>query len=209
MALHSGRLGDDMTEINLLPWREQKREQDQKQFIIYLVISFVSAAVVVFLMYLYASSLVDMQTEQNDRLKSEITKLDAQLNEITQLKKLRMALIARMNIVQNLLATRILTVRLMNEIIRILPDGVYLYHLDRVGEKVTMLGYAESNSDISQLMRNIEWSDLIQDPELTEIKKTADEKPTDEKLSNENEFKLSFIEKNKTNLSEQLGSKQK
>ena len=198
-----------MTEINLLPWREQKREQDQKQFIIYLVISFVSAAVVVFLMYLYASSLVDMQTEQNDRLKSEITKLDAQLNEITQLKKLRMALIARMNIVQNLLATRILTVRLMNEIIRILPDGVYLYHLDRVGEKVTMLGYAESNSDISQLMRNIEWSDLIQDPELTEIKKTADEKPTDEKLSNENEFKLSFIEKNKTNLSEQLGSKQK
>ncbi len=209
MAWHSGRLGDDMTEINLLPWREQKREQDQKQFIIYLVISFVSAAVVVFLMYLYASSLVDMQTEQNDRLKSEITKLDAQLNEITQLKKLRMALIARMNIVQNLLATRILTVRLMNEIIRILPDGVYLYHLDRVGEKVTMLGYAESNSDISQLMRNIEWSDLIQDPELTEIKKTADEKPTDEKLSNENEFKLSFIEKNKTNLSEQLGSKQK
>lgn len=184
-----------MTEINLLPWREQKREREQKEFITYLLIGLISSLVISFLINYYANHLVDIQTQRNERLKSEITQLEKQIKEIAEIKKIRQALIARMNIVQNLQATRILTVRLLDEIIRILPDGVYLYEVRRVGDKVTVLGYAESNTNISHLMRNIEKSTWIQDPELTEIKKTADTKQTDE-----NEFKLSFILKSKTML---------
>ena len=94
--------------------------------------------------------------------------------EIANIKKLRQALLARMNIVQNLQATRSLTVRLFDELIKIMPDGVYLTNVERAGDKITLLGYAESNTNISQLMRNIENNRWIQDPELTEIKKSKD-----------------------------------
>ena len=105
---------------------------------------------------------------------------------------MRQELIARMSIVKNLLATRTLTVRLFDEVINIMPDGVYLNHVDRIGDKITLLGYAESNTSISRLMRNIEGSAWIQDPELTEIKKTTEVKQLDQ-----NEFNLSFILKPK------------
>ena len=184
-----------MTDINLLPWREQKREREKKQFITYLTTGAISAIAIVLIINYYATYLVDMQEHRNQRLKDEITQLEKKIKEISEIKKLRQALIARMNIVQNLQATRTLTVRLLDEIIRILPEGVYLYQIERVGDKVTLLGYAESNTNISKLMRSIEGSVWIKDPELTEIKKT-----TDNKLPDENEFKLGFILKSKTAL---------
>ena len=184
-----------MTRINLLPWREQKREQEKKQFLTYLIVGLVSSIVIVFLINYYATHLVDIQTQRNQRLQNEITQLEKQIKEISQLKTLRQALIARMMMVQNLQATRTLTVRLLDEMIRIIPDGVYLYQMNRDGDKVTVLGYAESNTNISQLMRSIEKSVWIQGPELTEIKKTTEVKQPDE-----NEFKLSFILKSKSML---------
>ena len=184
-----------MTDINLLPWRELKREREKKQFITYLLVGLFSSIIIVFLINYYATSLVDMQTDRNQRLKNEIAQLDSQIKEISDIRSLREALIARMIIVQNLQATRTLTVRLLDEIIKILPEGVYVYQIDRVGDKITLLGYAESNTNISQLMRSIETSIWIQDPELTEIKKTVETKQFDE-----NEFKLSFILKSKTML---------
>ena len=187
-----------MTDINLLPWREQKREQGKKQFITYLSVGAISAIVIVLLINYYATYLVGMQEHRNQRLKDEITQLERKIKEISDIKKLREALIARMNIVQDLQATRTLTVRLLDEIIRILPEGVYLYQVERVGDKVTLLGYAESNTNISKLMRSIESSVWIKDPVLTEIKKT-----TGIKLFYENEFKLGFFLKSNT----ALGSK--
>ena len=184
-----------MTEINLLPWREQKREQEKKEFLTYLVVGVVGAIIIVFLINYYATYLVDMQTQRNQRLKNEITELEKQIVAIRDIKTLRQALIARMVIVQNLQATRTLTVHLLDEIIKIIPDGVYLYQMGRVVNKVTILGYAESNTNISQLMRSIEKNFWIQDPELTEIKKITDVKQLDE-----SEFKLSFILKSKTML---------
>lgn len=190
---------EPMTEINLLPWREKKREQEKKQFTISLLIGLIMAVVVVFLIDYYAKSLVDAQTQRNQRLKDEITQLEKQIKEISEIKKLRQALIARMTIVQNLQATRALTVRLFDEIIKIMPDGVYLNHVERVGDKVTLLGYAESNTNISLLMRHIESNAWIQNPVLTEIKKSVEAKKLDE-----NEFKLSFILKSKSMLGSKL-----
>ena len=188
-----------MTNINLLPWREKKREQEKKQFAIYLFIRLIAAVLVVGLIDYYAKNLVNAQTQRNQRLKDEIAQFERQIKEISELKKLRQALIARMNIVQNLQATRALTVRLFDEIIKILPDGVYLNQVERIGNKVTLLGYAESNTNISLLMRNIEGNAWIQDPVLTEIKKTSEAKKPDE-----NAFKLSFILKSKSMLGPKL-----
>jgi len=182
-----------MTEINLLPWRELKREREKKRFTIYLFMALVGAAFIVFLINMYAQQLVENQTNRNQHLQDEITQLEKQIKEIANIKKLRQALLARMNIVQNLQATRSLTVRLFDELIKIMPDGVYLTNVERAGDKITLLGYAESNSTISQLMRNIENNRWIQDPELTEIKKSKEAK-TDV----ENQFKLSFILSPKT-----------
>ncbi len=188
-----------MTEINLLPWREKKREQEKKQFTLYLLVGLVMAVIIVILIDYYAKCLVDAQTQRNQRLKDEITQFEKQIKEIAELKKLRQALIARMTIVQNLQATRALTVRLFDEIIKIMPNGVYLNRVDRIGNKVTLLGYAESNTNISLLMRNIEGNAWIQDPELTEIKKSSEGKKPEE-----NAFKLSFILKSKSMLGPKL-----
>jgi type IV pilus assembly protein PilN len=188
-----------MTDINLLPWREKKREQEKKQFAVYLILGLIVAAVVVLLVNYYATSLVEEQTARNQQLKNEIIQLEQQIKEIAALKKVRQSLIARMTIVQNLQATRALTVRLFDELIRIMPDGVYLSHMDRVGNKVTILGYAESNTNISLVMRNIQLSEWIQDPVLTEIKRTAEAKRPDD-----NQFKLSFILKSKSMLGPKL-----
>lgn len=175
-----------MADINLLPWRELKREREKKEFTTYLLIGIISAAFIVFGINWYANRLIENQTYNNSLLQDEINILKKQIEEIKELKKLRQALIARMTIVQNLQATRSMTVRMFDELVKILPDGVYLTNVERVANKVTLLGYAESNSNISQLMRNIENNRWIQNPELTEIKKT-------EESSVENQFKLSFL----------------
>lgn len=184
-----------MTEINLLPWREVKREQEKKQFIISFSTSVISAVIMVFLINYYATMLVDNQIARNQRLKNEIIQLNTKIAEIKNLKALRQTLIARMDIVQNLQATRTLTVRLLDGVISIIPSGIYLYQIARVADKVTLLGYAEANTNISELMRSIQHNSYTEDPELTEIKKS-----TDEKQSDENEFKLSFILKTKKKL---------
>lgn len=177
-----------MTDINLLPWRELKREQEKKQFTVYLFVSFLAAIVVVFLLNYYANSLINAQTDRNKRLEREVELLNKQIAEIKGLKKIRQALIARMTVIQSLQATRTLTVHLFDELIKIMPDGVFLSHLERTGDKVVLLGYAESNTNISQLMRNIDNNTWIDNPELTEIKKSEESKQLEQ-----NAFKLSFV----------------
>lgn len=184
-----------MTEINLLPWREQKREREKKEFITYLLIGLVSAVVIIFLINYYAIYLIDIQTQQHQRLKDEMAELDKQIIKIRDIKKLRQVLIARMIIAHKLQATCALTVHLLDEIVKIIPNGVYLYQIKRVGDKATILGYAESNTNISQLMRSIEKNAWVETPELTEIKKI-----TDIKQAGASEFQLSFILKSKTML---------
>lgn len=181
-----------MTQINLLPWREQKREQEKKFFVILLVIGALIAVFIVFLMNYYALDLVSDQTNRNAILQKEINILDDELKEIKLLKQTRQSLISRMSIVQNLQATRTLMVHLFDELIKILPSGVYVTKLERKNDIVTLWGYSESNTNISILMRNIENNSWIQNPDLTEIKKMEETlQPAD------NEFKLSFILKAK------------
>ena len=177
-----------MAEINLLPWRELKREHKKKEFNLFLVIGMITAVLMVFLINFYANHLVEHQSLRNQLLENEIKRLEKKIKEIDGIKQLRQALIARMTIIQNLQATRALSPRLFDELIKIIPNGVYLTKFERKGDTITMLGYAESNSNISELMRNIERNQWIQNPDLTEIKKI---KEAESQVNNE--FKLSFI----------------
>ena len=181
-----------MTEINLLPWRELKREREKKEFTTYIAGILIVMVLLVFVVNRTIVGKIETQTSRNNRLETEIAEYNKQIVAIKNLKTQRKNLIARMMIVQNLQATRILTVRLFDELINILPDGVYVTHMDRVGDKVTLLGYTESNSNISQMMRKIESSKWIQRPELTEIKKSKEKQD-----SATSAFKLSFILKPK------------
>jgi type IV pilus assembly protein PilN len=181
-----------MTEINLLPWREKKREQEKKLFTSMLLTGVVVAAVIVFLINAYATHLVDNQTIRNSILQKEITTLDQQIIEIKSLKKVRNALISRMSIVQNLQSTRTLMVHLFDELISIAPSGVTIYKVERKNDTVSIWGYAESNTNISILMRSIESDAWLQNPVLTEIKKND----AGNKAAN-NEFTLSFVLKPK------------
>lgn len=181
-----------MTEINLLPWREQRREQEKKLFTSMLIGAVMGAVVIVFLINYYATSLVDNQTSRNQMLQKEINLLDDQIKEIKSLKLVRTALISRMSIVQNLQSTRTMMVHLFDELIKIAPSGIYVYKLERKSDVVTLWGYSESNTNISILMRNIESDPWIQSPVLTEIKKMDENKnPAN------NDFTLSFILKPK------------
>lgn len=181
-----------MTEINLLPWREKQREQEKKWFTAVLSTGVVAAAVLVFFINYYAGYLVDNQTIRNQMLQKQITELDKQIVEIRNLKESRAALISRMLIIRNLQATRVLMVHLFDELIKIIPSGIYVTKLERKDDIITIWGFAESNTNVSILMNNIEHDVWIKNPALTEIKR-ADEK----KHAANNEFSLSFILKPK------------
>lgn len=181
-----------MTTINLLPWRERKREQEKKQFMSLLLASILSAIGLVLAINYYASRLVDGQTNRNQRLQTEITQLDGQIIEIKKLKEIRNNLISRMKIVHGLQARRTLTVHLFDELIKVLPDDVYLTELKRTEDTITVEGYSDANTSISFLMRNIEKNPWIQNPVLTEIKKTEDKITDKTNDEDNNEFSLSF-----------------
>ncbi len=182
-----------MTDINLLPWRELKREQDKKLFQVCLIAALVVAVGCVFIVNHYLVTKIKVQSILNKRIEIEVTEYKKQIKEIKSLQTLRQNLIARMVIVQNLQSDRTLTVRLFDELITILPEGVYLTRVERVGNKIRLSGYTESNNNISRLMKNIEASSWIQLPELTEIKKMKDDIE-----DSSSEFKLSFILKPKS-----------
>ncbi|MCW8398262.1 PilN domain-containing protein [Legionella sp. PATHC038] len=184
-----------MTQINLLPWRELKREQEKKLFTIMLLVCVVAAAFIVFLINSYASGLVSNQITRNQMLQKEINAMDAQLKEIKNLEKTREMLISRMSIVQHLQSTRTLMVHLFDELINITPSGVYLTQVEGKNDIISVIGYTESNTFVSILMRNIENNDWLHNPVLSEIKGEENDKDKDKEKqqSTENEFKLTFV----------------
>lgn len=186
-----------MTQINLLPWRELKREQEKKLFTTMLFACVVIAGVVVFLINSYASGLVSNQITRNQMLQKEINALSAQLTEIKNLQKEREMLISRMSIVQHLQSTRTLMVHLFDELINVTPSGIYLTLVEGKSDLITVSGFTESNTFVSILMTNIENNDWLHNPVLSEIKKEETNKEKnknkDKKEVITNEFKLNFL----------------
>jgi type IV pilus assembly protein PilN len=162
-----------MIRINLLPHRAEKRRARQIQFVSLCVITLVAAAVVVGLVHAVISARIDYQERRNQYLKNETAKLDRQIAEINKLREQTRALLARKEVVENLQSTRSDVVHLLDQMLRILPDGVYLASIKQSGNKINLVGYAQSNARVSTLMRAIEDSPWLDSPSLVEIHATT------------------------------------
>jgi type IV pilus assembly protein PilN len=156
--------------INLLPHREQKRAARQRQFISLAVSLAILAMAFVGLGHMYFASRIDNQNSRNSLLKTEIAKLDEQIKEIDKLREQTQALLARKQVVETLQTNRTEAVHLLDQLVRQLPDGIYLRSVRQQGARVTLVGYAQSNARVSTLMRAIESSPWLSQPELVEIK---------------------------------------
>ena len=156
--------------INLLPHREQKRQARQRQFVSLAVSLAVLALGVVALVHGLLNAQIENQRSRNQLLKTEIAKLDEQIKEIDRLRDQIQAVLARKEVVETLQANRSEAVHLLDQLVRQLPDGIYLKSVKQVGPKVTISGYAQSNARVSTLMRNIEASPWLEKPQLLEIK---------------------------------------
>jgi type IV pilus assembly protein PilN len=156
--------------INLLPHREQKRQARQRQFISLALSLGVLALAVVALVHGILSAQIDAQKDRNALLKKEIAKLDEQIKEIDRLREQIQAVLSRKQVVETLQANRSEAVHLLDQLVRQLPDGIYLNSVRQTGAKVTVTGFAQSNARVSTLMRNIESSPWLTNPELVEIK---------------------------------------
>jgi type IV pilus assembly protein PilN len=180
-----------MIRINLLPHREQKRQARQRQFVSIAVGLAVLALAVVALVHAIFAAQIENQQSRNKLLKDEIAQLDEQIKAIDKLREQTQALLSRKQVVETLQTNRTEAVHLLDQMVRQLPDGVYLRSLKQVGTKVTMIGYAQSNARVSTLLRNIDASPWLAQPELVEIKSVPLPGAKD-KDSRVNEFTLSF-----------------
>lgn len=159
-----------MPRINLLPYREERRKQARKHFGMLAALAAALGLTVVGFVHFVNAQRIGAQTERNEFLKSEITQLDKQIDEIKKLKDEIASLLARKQVIETLQADRAQTVHLLDQLVRQMPDGVYLKSVKQKGMLVSVNGYAQSNARVSTLMRNIEASPWLQSPNLVEIK---------------------------------------
>ena len=163
-----------MIRINLLPHREIKRKRQQKEFFIMLGAVVGLGAAAWFAVHSYLGGQLEEQNGRNSYLESEIAVLEKQIDEIKKLKEQTAALLQRKKVVESLQANRAETVYLLDQLVRQLPDGVYLKAVSQKINRVTVSGYAQSNARVSTFMRNLESSPYLEKPVLIEIKAFAD-----------------------------------
>jgi type IV pilus assembly protein PilN len=159
--------------VNLLPHRAEKRRARQVQFIALSVISVVIGAMLVLAVQFAIDSQISYQERRNTYLKQETAVLDKQIAQIRILREQTRALLARKNVVENLQSTRSDVVHLLDQMLRILPEGVYLDALRQTGNKIYVVGFAQSNARVSTLMRAIDDSPWLDSATLIEIHATS------------------------------------
>jgi len=178
-----------MIRINLLPHREEARKRRQQQFSVLAGFAAILGAAVVGVVYLYLDNQVSTQKANVAYMKSEIDKLDKQIEEIRKIREETASLLAKKRVVEGLQANRSEPVQLLDQLLRQLPEGVYLRSIRQTGAKVNLTGYAQSNARVSTLMRNLGASPYLENPELVEIKAV----PAPDKSGNRvNEFNMNI-----------------
>jgi type IV pilus assembly protein PilN len=158
-----------VTQINLLPWREEMRQEQKKQFALMAVMICFLAAAIVGLIHFQMQSKIDYQLSRNRYMAKEIEKVDEEIKEISELQKTRRSLIERMEVIQDLQGSRPSIVHLFAEIVSTVPNGVYLQSLSQKGSNLVIKGEAESNARVSTYMRNLQASEWLKNPNLTII----------------------------------------
>lgn len=159
-----------MARINLLPWREELREERRKRFLTALAAVLVVAVGAVVIADQYIGSEISRQTARNQHVSQQIALLDERIKQISELKTRRQQLVERMKIIQDLQGNRPVSGRIFDQLARTLPDGVYFTEVKMTGKTLSITGVAASNNRVSDLMRNLDASDWLDAPSLTEVK---------------------------------------
>ena len=161
-----------MARINLLPWRAELRREQRIRFLSILAVAAVLAAVVVGTVHLYYDQKIAYQNRRNDFLQGQITLLDKKIEEIKNLRRERERLVKRIEAIQTLETNRPMEVRLFDELVDTLPDGIFLKTIVQKGTSITVTGTAQSQSRVSTYMRNIEQSKWLTAPKLEVVQTT-------------------------------------
>ena len=164
-----------MPRINLLPWRDEERKERKLAFFVAIGGATVAAVVVAFAGFLMLNSMIESQNQRNERLRAEIRLLDKQIEEINNLESAKQKFIARMEIIEKLQRSRPEIVHLFDEIVKQLPEGVYLTAVKQQDKRLRFDGIAQSSTRVSAFMRNIDASEWLEKPALEVIEnKTGD-----------------------------------
>ena len=161
-----------MPRINLLPWRQLERARRQREFGLAVVGAVLSAAAVTLMTSWAFTAAINRQNDRNLLLKHEIGELDKQITEIRDLENQKQRLVARMEIISKLQRSRPEVVHVFDQLVRTLPDGVYLTSVKQTDKRIELRGVAQSSTRVSTFMRNIESSDWLTNPELQVIEAT-------------------------------------
>jgi len=178
-----------MIRVNLLPHREEARKRRQQQFGVLAGLTVAVGAAVVLAIWFFLDQQVQAQQQNVAYMKGEIAKLDKQIEEIRKIREETASLLAKKQVVEGLQSNRSEPVQLLDQLLRQLPEGVYLKNVKQVGAKVNVSGYAQSNARVSTLMRNLGASPYLENPELVEIKAVA---APDKSGNRVNEFNMNI-----------------
>jgi len=166
-----------MPRINLLPHRESRRRERKLAFLVSLGAAAAAGIVTSFAAYMLYGSMIDSQQHRNEMLRTQIKRLDKQIEEINDLESAKQKFIARMEIIEKLQRSRPEIVHVFDEIVRTLPEGVYLTSVKQTDKKLKFEGVAQSSTRVSTFMRNIDASQWLRNPELEVVQTTKGSGP--------------------------------
>jgi type IV pilus assembly protein PilN len=159
-----------MANINLLPWRDERRAELKKEFLVVLGVVVAIGAAIIFLVDLYFSGRIQTQNDRNNYLSQNIEELNKQVEAIRDMQKKRTQLLDRMKVIQELQGNRPIIVRILDQLVRTVPDGVFYTQLQASNNLIKIAGIAESNNRVSSLMRRLEGSDWFTEPNLEGVR---------------------------------------
>jgi type IV pilus assembly protein PilN len=164
-----------MAKINLLPWRQAYREEKKREFVTILLGVAMISGLAAYIWVASVEAAIENQNSRNKLLEDEIAKLELQVKEIAEIKKIRADLLARIKVIQDLEGTRPVIVRYFDDFVRTIPDGVYITSMERKGDVIILGGVAESYNRVSAFLRKLDESEWFADPKLSSVKAAPNE----------------------------------
>ena len=159
-----------MARINLLPWREEARRERQRQFLYSLMGTLVLGAILVLIVGMFFDQRISLQESRNQKIQVEIDRLEKRIARISELERTRSRLISRKQIIESLQASRSLTVELLDKLAKTIPVGITLTSVRQQGNRLTLLGFSQSNARVSAYLQSLEGMDLFVRPELRYVR---------------------------------------